>query len=196
VFYRKYFKRFLDLLLAVIFGTAFSWLFFLIIVIYCITFQFPIFFKQERIGRHEYAFWIIKFRTLRASKEALQNRRFFWGDLLRVTSLDELPQIWNVIKGEMSLVGPRPLPISYLPLFSAAQRQRHTVRPGITGWAQVHGGRGISWEQKFARDAYYVQHISIWLDLKIIWMTMLLLLTFKRGVALDEKPFTGSDSAP
>jgi lipopolysaccharide/colanic/teichoic acid biosynthesis glycosyltransferase len=195
VLYRKYFKRFLDLLLAVIFGATFSWLFFLIIIIYCIAFQFPIFFKQERIGRHERSFWIIKFRTLRPSKEALHKRRFFWGDLLRVTSLDELPQIWNVMKGEMSLVGPRPLPVAYLPLFSAAQRPRHTVRPGITGWAQVLGSRGISWEQKFVLDVYYVQHMSLWLDVKIMWMTIVLLLTFRRGVALDEKPFTGADSA-
>jgi lipopolysaccharide/colanic/teichoic acid biosynthesis glycosyltransferase len=194
VLYRRHLKKILDLLLAIVLGLAFSWLFLLIIFIYCITFQFPIFFWQKRIGRQEKPFWIIKFRTLRNDEGSPQERRFLWGDLLRLTSLDELPQVWNIIKGEMSWVGPRPLPERYLPLFSSEQRIRHSVRPGITGWAQVQGSRGISWERKFVLDKYYVQHISPWLDLKIIGMTMLLLLTFKRGVALDEKPFTGTDS--
>jgi len=113
------------------------------------------------------------------------------GNLLRRTSLDELPQLWNVMKGEMSLVGPRPLPVQYLPLFSPEQRRRHSIRPGITGLAQVNGRHGISWEEKFSYDLYYVQHVSFLYDVHIMAMTVGLLFSFKRDVSLEEKAFTG-----
>jgi lipopolysaccharide/colanic/teichoic acid biosynthesis glycosyltransferase len=123
----------------------------------------------------------------------LQERRFALGDFLRYCSLDELPQLWNVLKGEMSLIGPRPLLPEYLPLFTGAQRQRHNVRPGITGLAQVSGRNTVPWEKKFALDREYVENLSLALDSKILVRTILLLFAFKRDVSLDEKPFSGKN---
>jgi undecaprenyl phosphate N,N'-diacetylbacillosamine 1-phosphate transferase len=192
VLYRRYFKRLLDLLLTIMLVVLLSWLLLIIMLAYCVTFQFPVFFRQERIGWRGKYFRIVKFRTLKNIEGTLHERRFFLGDLLRFTSLDELPQLWNIITGEMSLVGPRPLPVAYDLLFSPEQQLRHTVRPGITGWAQVHGESISSWEQKFAYDIAYVQDASLLLDMKIIFKTALLLLSFKRGVNLDERPFAGT----
>jgi undecaprenyl phosphate N,N'-diacetylbacillosamine 1-phosphate transferase/sugar transferase EpsL len=113
---------------------------------------------------------------------------------MRFTSLDELPQLWNVIRGDMSLIGPRPLPVHYLHLFYPEQKTRHDLRPGITGLAQVKGRHNISWEDKFAFDLYYVKHISLMLDLKIFFRTLWLLVSPKQDTSLDEKPFTGASS--
>lgn len=189
--YQQYFKRIIDVVLSLVLAVALSWVFILIILLYILCLEFPVFFMQERIGRQEGIFTLIKFRTLKNSTGSLLERRFFPGNLLRFTSLDELPQLWNVIKGEMSLVGPRPLPVHYLPLFTREQRSRHTVRPGITGWAQVNGRHSISWEEKFNLDLYYTRHVSLALDAKIIVRTILMLLSFKRDVSLTEKPFEG-----
>jgi len=174
-----------------IFILGLSWLWLLIILTYFITLQFPVFFFQERIGKNERPFRLIKFRTLKNGGGSVQSRKNFMGNLLRRTSLDELPQLWNVLKGEMSLVGPRPLPVHYLPLFSPEQRRRHSIRPGITGLAQVNGRHGISWEEKFSYDLYYVQRVSFLYDVHILAMTVGLLLSFKRDVSLEEKPFMG-----
>ncbi|HMI66006.1 MAG TPA: sugar transferase [Cyclobacteriaceae bacterium] len=184
-------KRALDLILSIILIISLSWLWVLIILSYLLTFQFPIFFIQERIGKNERPFNLIKFRTLKNGEGPIQSRKNFMGNLLRRTSLDELPQLWNVMKGEMSLVGPRPLPVQYLPLFSPEQRRRHSIRPGITGLAQVNGRHGISWEEKFSYDLYYVQHVSFLYDVHIMAMTVGLLFSFKRDVSLEEKAFTG-----
>lgn len=137
----------------------------------------PIFFRQQRPGLHETPFFVYKFRTMRNSVDADgvmladDQRMAKLGTFLRTTSLDELPELWNVLKGEMSLVGPRPLLMEYLPLYTAEQARRHEVKPGITGWAQVNGRNSISWEEKFELDVWYVDHQSVWLDLKILYLT-------------------------
>lgn len=138
----------------------------------------PVFFRQQRPGKYGQPFLMIKFRTMHDARDAAGNllpdaeRLTRFGQFLRSTSLDELPELWNVFKGDMSLVGPRPLLMEYLPLYSAEQSRRHEVRPGITGWAQVNGRNAISWEEKFQLDIWYVDNRSIWLDLKIMLMTV------------------------
>jgi len=138
----------------------------------------PVFFRQQRPGLHGKPFTMVKFRTMTDARDAQGNllpdaeRLTRFGRLLRSTSLDELPELWNVLRGEMSLVGPRPLLMRYLPLYTPEQARRHEVPPGITGWAQVNGRNAISWEEKFALDVWYVDHCSLWLDIKIIGMTV------------------------
>ena len=139
----------------------------------------PIFFRQQRPGLNEKIFGIYKFRTMTNEKNKNgdllpdEQRLLGLGKFIRSLSLDELPQIFNVLKGEMSFVGPRPLLIEYLPLYNDIQKQRHNVKPGITGWAQVNGRNAISWEQKFEYDVWYVENQSFLLDIKILWMTFL-----------------------
>ena len=139
----------------------------------------PVLFRQTRPGLHSKTFQMIKFRTMRDAFDA--NGRLLpdterltkLGRFLRSSSLDELPELWNVLKGDMSLVGPRPLLVEYLPLYSPDQARRHEVRPGVTGWAQVNGRNAISWDEKFTLDVWYVDNRNLWLDLKIIWLTIL-----------------------
>lgn len=137
----------------------------------------PVFFTQERPGKGGRIFKIYKFRTMtneRNEKGELlpdEQRLKGFGKFIRKSSLDELPQLLNVLRGEMSFVGPRPLLVEYLPLYSKIQARRHEVNPGITGWAQINGRNAISWEEKFALDVWYVEHISFWLDCKILWGT-------------------------
>jgi len=138
----------------------------------------PVLFRQVRPGKDEKPFEMIKFRTMRdaidkdGSPLPDSKRISFFGNFLRNSSLDELPELWNVLKGDMSLVGPRPLLMDYLPLYSNEQASRHKVRPGVTGWAQVNGRNAISWEEKFKYDVWYVENQSFWLDMKIIWLTI------------------------
>lgn len=138
----------------------------------------PVLFRQTRPGRHGKPFQMIKFRTMRDEIDTDgrplpdAERLTKLGRFLRASSLDELPELWNVLKGDMSLVGPRPLLMEYLPLYSPKQARRHEVRPGVTGWAQVNGRNAISWDEKFALDVWYVDNRSLWLDLKIIWLTI------------------------
>lgn len=137
----------------------------------------PVFFRQTRPGLHGKPFRMVKFRTMRNALDADGNplpdaeRLTRLGRTLRATSLDELPELWNVLKGDMSLVGPRPLLMEYLPLYSATQARRHEVRPGITGWVQVNGRNTIGWDQKFALDIWYVDNRTLLVDLKILWLT-------------------------
>ena len=163
----------------------------------------PVFFSQERPGLNGKIFKLYKFRTMtdtcNMDGEPLPDidRLTSFGGLLRATSLDELPALWNVLKGDMSLVGPRPLLVEYLPLYSVEEAQRHNVRPGITGWAQVNGRNTISWSEKFKLDVWYVDNQSFWLDLKIILLTMKKVFVREgisaEGHATMEK-FTGSKS--
>ena len=138
----------------------------------------PAFFRQVRPGLHGKPFEMVKFRSMtdaRGPDGALlpdADRLTPFGRFLRSSSLDELPGLWNVLKGDMSLVGPRPLLVEYLPLYSPEQARRHEVRPGITGWAQVNGRNAIGWDDKFKLDVWYVDHRSLWLDLKILWLTV------------------------
>ena len=137
----------------------------------------PVFFRQTRPGLHGRPFKMVKFRTMTDERGADGNllpdeqRLTGFGKFMRSTSLDELPELWNVLKGEMSLVGPRPLLMEYLPLYTPEQARRHEVRPGITGWAQVNGRNALSWEEKFKLDVWYVDNCSLWLDMKILWLT-------------------------
>lgn len=161
----------------------------------------PVLFRQTRPGLAGRPFQMIKFRTMRDAvgpdgqplPDAERLTRF--GKWLRSTSLDELPELWNVLKGEMSLVGPRPLLMEYLPLYSPEQARRHEVRPGLTGWAQVNGRNAISWERKFALDVWYVDHQSLWLDLRIILMTVQKIIR-RDGISAEGsvtmEKFTGS----
>ena len=138
----------------------------------------PVLFRQVRPGLHGKPFEMIKFRTMKDACDAHgsplpdSERMTAFGSFLRSSSLDELPGLWNVLKGEMSLVGPRPLLMEYLPLYSAQQYRRHEARPGVTGWAQVNGRNALSWEDKFKLDVWYVDNRSIWLDLKIVFLTL------------------------
>jgi len=139
----------------------------------------PVFFCQQRPGLHSKPFILFKFRTMLDAVDVHghlfpdEQRMTKFGSFLRSTSLDELPSLWNVLKGEMSLVGPRPLLMEYLPLYNEEQARRHEVRPGVTGWAQVNGRNAISWEDKFKLDVWYVDHQSFWLDCRILFLTIL-----------------------
>ena len=147
----------------------------------------PVFFRQQRPGLGGRPFEMVKFRTMTDSRDSVGNllsdgeRLTAYGRFLRSTSIDELPELWNVLKGDMSLVGPRPLLMDYLPLYSAEQTRRHEVRPGVTGWAQINGRNAISWDEKFALDIWYVDNRSFFLDLKILLMTAKNVL-IRRGV--------------
>ncbi|ATP43803.1 sugar transferase [Pseudomonas putida] len=138
----------------------------------------PVLFRQVRPGMNGKPFEMVKFRTMRDAVDAQGNvlpdaeRMTPFGSFLRSSSLDELPELWNVIKGDMSLVGPRPLLMEYLPLYNAEQVRRHDVRPGVTGWAQINGRNALSWEEKFKLDTWYVDNRTFWLDLKIIFLTI------------------------
>lgn len=163
----------------------------------------PALFRQIRPGLHGRPFMMVKFRTMTDERgedgEWLPDaqRLTSFGRFLRATSLDELPELWNVLRGEMSLVGPRPLLMEYLPLYTQEQARRHHVRPGITGWAQVNGRNAISWEDKFKLDVWYVDNQSLWLDLKILWMTIRQVRS-RQGIHSDGEAtmskFTGSKS--
>lgn len=163
----------------------------------------PVFFRQVRPGLHGKPFEMVKFRTMTSERGADGQllpdgvRLTPFGRFLRATSLDELPELWNVLKGDMSLVGPRPLLTEYLPLYTPEQSRRHEVRPGITGWAQVNGRNAISWEEKLRLDVWYVDHRSLWLDIIILLLTVKKVLVRDGISAADEATmprFTGSKS--
>jgi sugar transferase EpsL len=169
---------FLSVVMAISLLALFAPLMVCIAVLIVIDIRYSPVFGQQRIGQYDRLFTIYKFRTmtdLRDSSGRLlpdERRLTALGRFLRSTSLDELPQLWNVLKGDMSLVGPRPLLPEYLPRYTAFQRRRHEVRPGITGWVQVNGRNSLTWEQKFELDVWYVDHWSLWLDAKVLWMTV------------------------
>lgn len=163
----------------------------------------PILFRQDRPGLNGLPFKMIKFRTMRDAYDSDglllpdAQRLTPLGVFLRSTSLDELPELWNVVKGEMSLVGPRPLLIEYLPLYSVEQYRRHELRPGITGWAQIHGRNALNWEEKFKLDVWYINHQTFWLDIKIVFSTVKMVVCRQGISAAGEATmprFTGSSS--
>ncbi|MDR7750426.1 sugar transferase [Riemerella anatipestifer] len=176
--YKNFFKRILDFSLALIGFIILFPVFIIVMILLTISSEGKPFFFQKRPGLNERIFSIIKFKTMNDKKDAQGNllsdaeRLTVVGKFVRKTSLDEIPQLLNVIKGDMSLVGPRPLLPQYLPLYNEEQKKRHNVRPGITGWAQVNGRNAISWQQKFEYDAWYVQNISLSLDIKILFLTV------------------------
>ncbi len=176
--YKHFFKQVLDVTVSLLVFILLSPIFLVVTILLAIANNGKPFFFQPRPGKNERIFKVIKFKTMNDRKDAQGNllsdaeRLTPVGSFVRKTSLDEIPQLLNVIKGDMSLVGPRPLLVDYLPLYSTEQKRRHLVRPGITGWAQVNGRNAISWEKKFEYDVWYVDHISFLLDLKIMWMTV------------------------
>lgn len=176
--YEKYFKRPLDFILGVLIIIAFSWLYIILVVLGIFFMRGNPFFLQERPGKNEKIFKLVKFRTMdnRKDKNGVllpdEIRLNRYGKFLRSTSLDELPEIFNIIKGDMSIIGPRPLLVRYLPYYSTEEHHRHDVRPGLTGYAQVHGRNYVSWEEKFKMDIKYVNTISFKGDFKIITDTI------------------------
>ena len=202
--YRKYFKRPLDFILSLIAIIVLSPVFIIIAILVRIKLGSPVIFKQDRPGLNEKIFTMYKFRTMTDERDENgellpdSKRLTKFGRMLRSTSLDELPELFNILKGDMSFVGPRPLLVEYLPLYNEQQRRRHEVRPGLTGYAQVNGRNAISWEEKFKYDLEYVEKISFLLDLKIFIITVL--KVFKReGInsetAATMEPFKGSFNA-
>ena len=171
-------KRIIDFLLALIGIILASPILLIVAILVKTKLGSPILFRQQRVGLNGEIFEMVKFRTMKDATDSEGNplpdeeRLTKFGQLLRKTSLDELPELWNVLKGDMSLVGPRPLLVEYLPLYSEEQMKRHHVRPGITGYAQVNGRNNISWTKKFELDVYYVENFSLWLDIKILFQTV------------------------
>lgn len=197
--YKHFFKRFFDFIIALIALLLIGWL----LVIIAILLHFAnkgagAFFYQERPGKDEKIFRVIKFKSMTDEKDEngnlLPNEKRVTpiGRLIRKFSLDELPQLINVLKGDMAFIGPRPLLIKYLPLYSEEQHRRHEVRPGMSGWAQVNGRNNISWTEKFKLDVWYVDHCSLWLDIKIIFMTIKNVFAGK-DVAISTGGFDGTN---
>lgn len=199
--YRWFFKRFLDFILTAIGLLVISPLLLAITLVLFFTNRGKPFFYQDRPGKNTRIFRLYKFKTMNDCCDDAGNplpdakRLTTVGRIIRSLSLDELPQLWNVLKGDMSLIGPRPLLIRYLPLYNKRQARRHEVRPGITGWAQVNGRNAISWEEKFEYDVWYVENVSFLLDLKIFWMTFLKVIR-REGINAESNitmaPFNGT----
>lgn len=195
-------KRMIDVVVSLILLVMLSPIWLVVSILIRIKMGAPIFFKQERPGLSGTAFHVYKFRTMNHREDrsgdllADRNRITPLGSILRKLSLDELPQLLNVVKGEMSLVGPRPLLMEYLPLYTVDQKLRHKVKPGITGWAQINGRNAITWEEKFELDSWYVNNRTIWLDIKIMLLTIIKVLK-RDGIThedhLSMEKFTGSN---
>ena len=183
-------KRVLDVAAVVLTAGVWVPLLLLAMVVVRAALGRPVFFVQERAGRDGRPFRLVKLRTMREGDAPDAERLTRVGQWLRATSLDELPELWHVLRGEMSLVGPRPLPVRYLPRYSPQQARRHEVRPGITGWAQVNGRNSLTWEERFAYDVWYVDHMSFWLDVKILWQTVWQVLT-RRGISAEGEATMG-----
>jgi lipopolysaccharide/colanic/teichoic acid biosynthesis glycosyltransferase len=184
-------KRFFDIFATIIFASALSLPLLILSGIQLVILGRPIFFRQQRAGKNGQPLSILKFRTMRSGTGSDADRLIPWGKFLRSTSLDELPELWNVLRGEMSLVGPRPLPTIYLDRYSTEQARRHEVRPGITGWAQVNGRNGLTWKRQFELDLWYIHNRTFWLDLKILVSTIV--TVFKRENISEEGYTTRSE---
>lgn len=197
--YKHFFKRVFDFIIALIALLLIGW--FIIIVAIILHFANKgagAFFTQDRPGKDEKIFKLIKFKSMTDEKDENgnllpeQQRLTKAGAIIRKFSIDELPQLINVLKGDMAFIGPRPLLIKYLPLYSEEQHRRHEVRPGMSGWAQVHGRNNITWTEKFKLDVWYVDHCSLWVDIKVIFLTIKNVLSSK-DIILTTGPFTGDN---
>ena len=189
--YEKYFKRPIDIVCALLAIIVFSWLYIIIAIMVRVKLGSPVIFTQERPGKDEKIFKLYKFRTMTGERdengELLPDevRLTKFGAWLRRISLDELPEAFNILVGNLSIIGPRPLLVKYLDLYSPEQHRRHEVRPGLSGYAQVHGRNAISWEEKFKLDVEYVDHITFLGDLKIIWDTVMVAFVKKDGITSE-----------
>jgi lipopolysaccharide/colanic/teichoic acid biosynthesis glycosyltransferase len=189
--YEKYFKRPLDLFCGLAAVFVFWWLYLIVAVLVRIKLGSPVLFTQDRPGRDEKIFKLYKFRTMTDERDENGNllpdevRLTKFGKMLRATSLDELPEAFNIIKGDMSVIGPRPLLVKYLPRYSPEQRRRHEVRPGLSGYAQVHGRNTVSWQERFRMDVEYVDHITFLGDLKIIWDSVMVAFVRRDGISSE-----------
>lgn len=202
--YERFFKRPLDIICALLALTVFWWLYVIVAVLVKIKLGSPVIFKQARPGKNEKIFNLYKFRTMTDERDENGNllpdevRLTKFGKFLRKTSLDELPEAVNILKGDMSVVGPRPLLVEYLPRYNAKQKRRHEVRPGLSGYAQVNGRNAISWEEKFDLDVEYVDEITFAGDAKIVFMTVFKSFFKQEGISSDNSAtmevFMGSDS--
>lgn len=194
--YQKYIKRLLDMILSLIALIVLSPVFLIVAVLVRIKLGSPVIFHQKRPGYQEKIFKLCKFRTMTEAKDAEGNllpdaeRLTPFGNFLRKTSLDELPELWNILKGDMSIVGPRPLLVGYLPYYTKKEQLRHSVRPGLTGLAQVSGRNFIAWDERLAKDVEYVQNISFLMDIKILWKTVMVVLK-KDDVAVETDSVEG-----
>lgn len=186
--YERFFKRALDILCSLMAILVFWWLYAIVAILVRVKLGSPVLFTQERPGKNEKIFKLYKFRTMTDARdengELLPDdvRLTKFGRRLRSTSLDELPEVFNILKGDMGVVGPRPLLVKYLPLYNEVQRRRHEVRPGLTGHAQVHGRNSVSWEDKFRMDVEYVDHVTFTGDVKIILGTVLKAFIKREGI--------------
>ena len=197
--YKHFFKRVFDFLISLIALIVISPFFLIvIIVLHFANKGAGVFFYQDRPGKDEKIFKCIKFKSMTDEKDENgnllpeQQRLTKAGAFIRKFSIDELPQLINVLKGDMAFIGPRPLLIKYLPLYSEEQHRRHEVRPGMSGWAQVHGRNNITWTEKFKLDVWYVDHCSLWVDIKVIFLTIKNVLSSK-DIVLTTGPFTGDN---
>jgi lipopolysaccharide/colanic/teichoic acid biosynthesis glycosyltransferase len=200
-YYKKYFKRIFDIILSLLALGILSPVFIIVAFLVRIKLGSPIIFKQQRPGLNEKIFSMYKFRTMTDEKDGKGNllsdeiRLTKFGKFLRATSLDELPELWNILKGDMSIIGPRPLLVEYLPLYNEFQKQRHQVRPGLTGLAQVNGRNAISWEDKFGLDIEYISNLKFTIDLKIFILSIKKVL-IREGITSENsstvEKFTGS----
>ena len=194
--YNKYIKRILDILISLTFIVLFSWLYLILVILVRIKLGSPVLFCQERPGYNEKIFKLYKFRTMTDKRDEKGNllpdseRLTKFGSMLRSTSLDELPEMFNILKGDMSLIGPRPLLVEYLPYYTEEERLRHSVRPGLTGLAQVSGRNYLAWDKRLARDVEYVNHISFIMDVKIIIKTIMVVFK-KEDVSVDTNVVEG-----
>ena len=188
--YRKYIKRLLDFILSLFAIIILSPVLLIVALLVRIKLGSPVIFKQKRPGLNEKIFTLYKFRTMTDAKDEQGNllldeiRLTKFGKLLRSTSLDELPELFNILKGDMAIVGPRPLLVRYLPLYNEHQKHRHDVRPGFTGYAQCNGRNAISWEEKFDLDVYYTKNLTLFMDIKIIIKTVKVVL-FREGISSE-----------
>lgn len=197
--YRKFFKRFLDIIISIVVLVLALPILIIAYLILLYQNKGKVFFFQERPGLNQEAFNIIKFKTMTDAKDETgkllpDNQRITKaGKIIRKLSIDELPQLINVLKGDMSLIGPRPLLFKYIPLYTETQLRRHDVRPGITGWAQVNGRNSISWTKKFELDVYYVDHVSFIFDLQILWKTFIKVIKTEGVNQSDIRPMQPFD---
>ena len=186
--YERFFKRALDIFCSLMALLVFWWLFVIVAVLVRVKLGSPVLFTQDRPGKDEKIFKLYKFRTMTDARDENGNllpddvRLTKFGKLLRSTSLDELPEVFNILKGDMSIIGPRPLLVKYLPLYNEEQKRRHEVRPGLSGYAQVNGRNSVSWEEKFRMDVEYVDHVTFVGDVKIILGTVLKAFVKREGI--------------